>query len=118
MKLITPVARLLALAASAQTLKLEPSPATVAWGHYDPSTPPVLRIQSGDSVQVHTLITSSPTRLEAAGVPPDQVEPSLRDIYRDVKDKGPGGHILNGPIFVEGAEPGDTLEARIQRVDL
>ncbi len=118
MKLITPVALLLALAASAQTLKLEPSPATVAWGHYDPSTPPVLRIQSGDSVQVHTLITSSPTRLEAAGVPPDQVEQSLRDIYRDVKDKGPGGHILNGPIFVEGAEPGDTLEVRIQRVDL
>jgi len=118
MKLITPVALLLALTASAQTIKLEPSPATVAWGHYDPSTPPVLRIQSGDVVQVHTLITSSPTRLEAAGVPPDQVEQSLRDIYRDVKDKGPGGHILDGPIFVEGAEPGDTLEVRIQRVDL
>ena len=118
MKLITPVALLLALTASAQTIKLEPSPTTVAWGHYDPSTPPVLRIQSGDVVQVHTLITSSPTRLEAAGVPPDQVEQSLRDIYRDVKDKGPGGHILDGPIFVEGAEPGDTLEVRIQRVDL
>ncbi|HEY8183795.1 MAG TPA: acetamidase/formamidase family protein [Thermoanaerobaculia bacterium] len=118
MKLITPVALLLALTASAQTIKLEPSPATVAWGHYDPSTPPVLRIQSGDVVQAHTLITSSPTRLEAAGVPPDQVEQSLRDIYRDVKDKGPGGHILDGPIFVEGAEPGDTLEVRIQRVDL
>jgi acetamidase/formamidase len=118
MKLITPVALLLALTASAQTIKLEPSPTTVEWGHYDPSTPPVLRIQSGDVVQVHTLITSSPTRLEAAGVPPDQVEQSLRDIYRDVKDKGPGGHILNGPIFVEGAEPGDTLEVRIQRVDL
>ena len=118
MKLITPVALLLALTASAQTIKLEPSPTTVAWGHYDPSTPPVLRIQSADVVQVHTLITSSPTRLEAAGVPPDQVEQSLRDIYRDVKDKGPGGHILNGPIFVDGAEPGDTLEVRIQRVDL
>jgi acetamidase/formamidase len=48
----------------------------------------------------------------------DQVEPSLRDIYREVKDKGPGGHILTGPIFVEGAEPGDVLEVRIRSIKL
>ncbi|HYS52661.1 MAG TPA: acetamidase/formamidase family protein [Thermoanaerobaculia bacterium] len=115
------VATLLALATSAAgqaVHKLEPSPATVAWGHYDASTPPVLRIQSGDIVQAHTLITSSPARLEGAGVPADQVEQSLRDIHREVTNKGPGGHILDGPIYVEGAEPGDVLEVRIQRVEL
>jgi hypothetical protein len=32
--------------------------------------------------------------------------------------KGPGGHILTGPVFVEGAEPGDTLEVRILAIDL
>ena len=29
-----------------------------------------------------------------------------------------GGHILTGPIYVEGAEPGDTLEVRIQKIKL
>ena len=33
-----------------------------------------------------------------------------------VKDKGPAGHILTGPIYIEGAEPGDTLEVRIQEI--
>ena len=33
-------------------------------------------------------------------------------------DRGPGGHILTGPIAIEGAEPGDTLEVRILKIDL
>jgi acetamidase/formamidase len=98
--------------------ELKASPKTVAWGHYDAKTPPVLRIKSGDSVEVQTLITSSPTRLEGAGVAPDQVEQSLRDIHKEVTNKGPGGHILNGPIFVEGAEPGDVLEVRVRSIKL
>ena len=36
----------------------------------------------------------------------------------EVTNKGPGGHILNGPVYVEGAEPGDTLEVRIKKIDL
>jgi acetamidase/formamidase len=46
------------------------------------------------------------------------VEPALREIYREVTNKGPGGHILTGPIYVEGAEPGDVLEVRIREVRL
>src|SRR5207248_7741885 len=65
-----------------------------------------------------TLITSSPARLEGAGVAPDHVQQSLRDIYKEVTNKGPGGHILNGPVFIEGAEPGATLEVRVQKIDL
>ena len=90
----------------------------MAWGYYDASTPPVLRIKSGDTVEVQTLITSSPSRLEGAGLPADQVEQSLRDITREVTNKGPGGHILTGPIFVETAEPGDVLEIRIKAIKL
>jgi acetamidase/formamidase len=97
---------------------LEATPGTVAWGHYDARTSPVLRIKPGDAVKVHTLITSSPARLERAGVEPGKVERALRDIHEQVKDKGPGGHILTGPIFVEGAEPGDALEVRIESVEL
>jgi acetamidase/formamidase len=51
-------------------------------------------------------------------LPPGEVEQSLRDIYREVKDKGPGGHILTGPISIDGAEPGDVLEVRIQSIKL
>ena len=110
---------LLALSASAQQpLQLKPTPKTVAWGYYDAATPPVMRVKSGDTVEVQTLITSSPTRLEGAGVKPEEVEQSLRDIYKEVTNKGPGGHILTGPIFVEGAEPGDVLEVRIKEIKL
>ena len=92
---------------------LEPSPQTVAWGYYDAHATPVLRVASGDTVEIHTLITSTPNRLEVAGVPAAQVEQSLRDITTQVTSHGPGGHILTGPIYVEGAEPGDVLEVRI-----
>ncbi len=100
------------------THTLKATPKTIAWGYYDASAAPVLRVKSGESVEIQTLITSSPKRLEGAGVAADQVEQALRDIYDQVKDKGPGGHILTGPIFVEGAEPGDVLEVRIVAVRL
>ena len=96
---------------------LNPSLTTVAWGNYWSEMPPVLRIQSGDYVKVHTLLTSTPERLEGAGVPPAQVEKELREVQA-VKDKGPGGHVLTGPIYVEDAEPGDVLEVRILSIEL
>jgi acetamidase/formamidase len=103
--------------AAAAHYTLDATPATVAWGHYDATSKPALTIRSGDSVTVHTLITSSPPALEKAGVAPADVQPSLRAIFANVTDKGPGGHILTGPIAIEGAEPGDTLEIRIGRID-
>jgi acetamidase/formamidase len=99
-------------------IRLLPTPKTVAWGYYDATTPPALRVRSGDTVEVQTLITSSPKRLEAAGLPAAEVEPALREIHKQVTTKGPGGHILTGPIYVEGAAPGDTLEVRIKTIKL
>lgn len=107
-----------AQAAAPHEYLLRATPRTVAWGYYDAAAAPVLRIQSGDTVKFETLITNSPAGLEKAGLPPDQVQQSLRDIYKEVTNKGPGGHILNGPVYVEGAEPGDTLEVRIQKIEL
>jgi acetamidase/formamidase len=101
-----------------EKVTLKATPKTVAWGYYDAKAAPALRIKSGDTVEIETLITNSPKRLEEAGVPPDQVERSLRDITDQVKDKGPGGHILTGPIFIEGAEPGDVLEVKILAIQL
>jgi acetamidase/formamidase len=98
--------------------QLKATPKTVAWGYYDAHAQPALRIKSGDSVQVQTLITSSPTAPQRAGVPADQIEPELREIYSQVTNRGPGGHILTGPIYIEGAEIGDVLEVRIQSIKL
>jgi acetamidase/formamidase len=105
-------------AQSPQTHKLPATPQTVAWGYYDSGATPALRIHSGDTVVFDTLLTNSPTGLERAGVAPDQVQQSLREVYKEVTNRGPGGHILTGPVYIEGAEPGDTLEVRIQKIDL
>src|SRR5579862_1392072 len=101
-----------------QTYTLKATPSTVAWGYYDAKAAPVLHIRSSDTVTFETVITISPTGLEKADVPPDQVPQSLRDIYANVTNKGPGGHILDGPVYIEEAKPGDTLEVRIQKIDL
>src|SRR6202795_1341614 len=100
------------------TYTLKPTPKTVAWGYYDAKAAPVLRVKSGDPGGIQTLITNSPKRLEDAGLLPEQVEQSLRDITDQVKDKGPGGHILTGPIYIEGAEIGDVLEVKILAIKL
>ena len=77
----------------------------------------MLRIASGDIIDVDTLLTNTPRGSsggrEAGGCPAI----AARD-RRTVTDKGPGGHILTGPVFVEGAEPGDALEVRILSIDL
>src|SRR6185312_6968038 len=104
--------------AGAATHQLKATPSTVVWGYYDAKAKPVLRIKPGDAVEVETLLTNSPAGLRRMGVPADGVEQALRDVYEKVKDKGPGGHILTGPIFVEGAEPGDVLEIRIEKIGL
>src|ERR1035438_7937249 len=104
---------LIALAAQGADYQLKATPGTVVWGYYWSAAKPVLRIKSGDRVTMQTLITNSPERLLAAGVKAEDIEAELKAIYAEVQDKGPGGHILTGPIFVEGAEAGDTLEVRI-----
>jgi len=109
------------LAAYAQpprTHRLEATPATVVYGYYWSEAPPVLRIASGDIIDVDTLLTNTPEGLAKAGVPDDKIQPSLKAIVSEVtgERRGPGGHILTGPVYVEGAEPGDVLEVKILAV--
>jgi acetamidase/formamidase len=101
-----------------RTHRLEATPSAVAYGYYWSEAKPVLRIASGDILDVDTLLTSTPDRLEKAGVPAAEIQASLRAIVEQVKDRGPGGHILTGPVYVEGAEPGDALEVRVLSIDL
>jgi acetamidase/formamidase len=100
------------------THRLEATPETVAYGYYWSDAKPVLHVASGDIIDVDTLLTNTPRGLERAGVKPEDVQDSLRKVVDTVTDKGPGGHILTGPVYVEGAEPGDALEVRILSIDL
>ena len=65
-------------AASAERFELAATPTTVAWGNYDAAKAPVLRIRSGDTLVVHTLLTNSPAGLERNGVKPEDVEEPTR----------------------------------------
>src|SRR5438105_4623780 len=122
--LLAAVFTILAVAAGAQgpaprTHRLIASPATVAYGYYWAQAKPVLRIASGDIIDVDTLLTSTPASLEQAGVPPEKIQESLKSIVAQVTGdlRGPGGHILTGPVYVEGAQPGDVLEARVLSIE-
>jgi acetamidase/formamidase len=103
-----------------QTHRLEAAPSTVAYGYYWADAQPVLHIDSGDIIDVDTLLTNTPAGLAKAGVPDDKIQGSLKAVVSEVTGdaKGPGGHILTGPVYVEGAEPGDVLEVRILSIDL
>src|SRR5262249_32954952 len=97
---------------------LKATPRTIVWGYYDAKSKPGLKINSGDTVEVQTLLAGSAEILRSAFLPAAEIEQALLDVFNEVKDKGPGGHILTGPIYIEGAEPGDTLEVRIKDIKL
>lgn len=98
---------------------LMPSPTTVRRGHFDASVKPALTINSGDTVTLEAATQIDPVDVDASGVVPASAVPQyVRDIFREVTDKGPGPHVLTGPIYVNGAEPGDVLEVRILQIDL
>ena len=105
--------------AATRTHRLEATPATVAYGYYWSEAKPVLRIASGDIIDVDTLLTNTPMGLARAGVPDDKIQASLKAIVGEVTGdrRGHGGHILTGPVYVEGAEPGDVLEVKVLSID-
>ena len=114
------VMALIAAASGPTTHRLEVTPSTVAYGYYWADAKPVLRIASGDIIDVDTLLTNTPAGLAKAGVPEAKIQQSLKDVVEQVTGdrKGPGGHILTGPVYVEGAEPGDVLEVKILSISL
>ncbi len=90
------------------------------WGYIESDVPPALRISSGQTVSIDTvshqgLLKGDPVAyFGEAGVRADQVLQDAIDIFRRAKRKdGAGVHVLTGPVYVEGAQPGDMLEVRI-----
>lgn len=98
---------------SGRTHDLRLTPANVHWGYYDASRAPVLRVASGDTVRIETMVAGGLGRLRAAGVSDEEIPESLKAVETAVTERGPGVHPLTGPIWIDGAEPGDVLEVRI-----
>ena len=96
-----------------KTHELTLTPEHVHWGYYDPAVKPVLRIGSGDTVRVETMVARGLQRLRAAGVKEEEIPDALKAVERAVTERGPGAHPMTGPIWIEGAEPGDSLEVKI-----
>src|SRR5713101_8597256 len=81
---------------------------TTQWGWLDPNEMPKLTVESGDTISVETLLHSL-----------DQIKPgvTMDEIVRlRLANPGGGPHSVTGPIYVNGAEPGDTLEIRIRKI--
>ena len=92
---------------------------TVVWGNYNGRATPALTVHSGDIVTIQTLSTcGSPEALESRGVKPADIPPYVAEIFKNfpAAEKGPGGHILTGPVAIAEAQPGDVLEIRIQKI--
>lgn len=93
--------------------ELLPGVATCRWGHLDACLAPVLQIDPGDTVTVHS-VSGGPAEVRDA---PGAVREELRAIHA-ARAPSPGPHILTGPIAVRGAEPGDALRIAIERIEL
>lgn len=97
------------------------TPTTVEWGHYAANVKPAITVHSGDIVKIQTLSTCGPTeRLIARGIKAEDIPAYNDEVYKGYpeKEKGPGGHILTGPVAIEEAEPGDVLEVQILKIDI
>jgi acetamidase/formamidase len=94
--------------------RLASTPDTIRFGMFDAAFDPVLTIDPGDSVTFECVSGG----LEVMPPPgsPHVVPPALRAIHAsDPPRMGP--HILTGPVAIAGAEPGDTLEVRIEAIE-
>lgn len=97
-----------ATAGRGQTHLLPATPATTQWGWFDNAEAPVLHIRSGDTVVMETMMHSH--NQIVPGITIEQVKKSRTDY------PGRGPHTLTGPIYVEGAEPGDVLRVRLNKI--
>ena len=95
------------------THRLDAGPETVHWGYFDAKLPPLLRVESGDTVVISTVSGGR----ELMPPPPLVVPAALSAIHAARQPKLPG-HICTGPVAVKGAKPGHVLEVRIKQIAL
>jgi len=112
--------------ATGQTYEVLSTPENVIWGElFKPDSEPILRVQSGDRIVMQTvshegiLADQGDTVefLKGGGIAESDILPDQMQIKAAVEKTGPGPHVVTGPIYVEGAEPGDVLEIKTISID-
>jgi acetamidase/formamidase len=117
----------IALPAAAQQqpvpdVKVRSTPQSVVWGFIPSQFPPIMRVNPGQVVEIDTVShqgmmlpkVDPVTFFGKGGVQPEEVLKDVTDIYGAVRrDPAASAHVLTGPIYIEGAEPGDMLEIRV-----
>lgn len=93
---------------------LAATPQTVRFGMFDAAFLPVLTVRSGDRVRIE-CVSGGPEVMPPPGS--DFAVPDNLARIHAAQLERIGPHVLTGPIAVEGAEPGDTLEVRIEAVE-
>ena len=99
------------------------TPENVVWGAYPEDKPPVLTVESGAVVRIDTLTHAGSTQAEDPerflgqfGVAPNEILQDVVDFWDSKSDRpreGYGPHVITGPIYIEGAVPGDMLEVEV-----
>jgi acetamidase/formamidase len=92
------------------------TPSTVQYGYFAADAKPVLTVKSGEVVTMDTICAIP--ELQQLGAAPDDPMRELKEVDANVKDKGPGPHVLTGPVAIEGAQPGDVLQVEILEIRL
>jgi len=97
---------------------LRSSAVTVHWGYFDPALDPVLKVRSGDTVEVYTIssVCMNSELIDFLGIE-DKIPKEVKEIDQAVKERGPGRSILLGPIYVEEATTADTLEVALLEIE-
>jgi acetamidase/formamidase len=87
---------------------LRATPENVHWGYFDPALAPALKVKSGDIIQAEAITH------HAGDAPELMMDETIWRLFNEIpeEDRNPGVHIMTGPIWVEGAKPGDMLEVR------
>ena len=101
-------------------------PENMVWGYFGADVPPKISIKDGQVIEIHTVSTSGISRedpesfFKENNLPIDDHAKELFEIIEKVPREPSGirGHMLTGPVYIEGAEPGDTMEIRIFDVRL
>ncbi len=102
-------------------------PQNLSWGWFPIDKEPVLSIDSGETVRIETLTHAGATQdedpstfLAGMGVPPEEVLDDVKEFWASREERprdGRSGHVITGPIAIEGAEPGDMLEIQILEIE-
>ncbi len=98
----------------------------IIWGElFKPDSKPILQVKSGDRLVMQTIshegiLADQGDTVEfftKAGIAKDKILPDQLSVKAKAKKTGPGPHVITGPVFVEGAEPGDVLEIKTLKLD-